>query len=271
MFSTVRITNIEPNGDKSFGTGFLFNAGTSLAPDETVAVLISNKHVLEGASALTFDLIARNADNTGPDLRKGPQPHTVTATGFIGHPDPSVDVAVMPLTNLILSMNEAERPYLNMLNWWHLPSTATLNRLDVIEDLIFIGYPDGWIDEFNGTPIVRQAITATPLNLDFDGDPTFLVDGSVFAGSRGSPVFILNRGSWTGPEGSVLGDRILLVGIIASTGMRHEDLPVHTATRPFVRVSDELDLGFAFSVEAITTTVNHALTQSGLPTFGGMA
>jgi hypothetical protein len=237
-------------------------------------MLISNKHVIGGAAQIDFDFLARNADNTGPDLSMPPRTHSVfgaEAANVIGHPDPDVDIAVMPLNNLILAMDESERPYLKLLNWWHLPSASSLDQLDVIEELTFIGYPDGWMDDVHGTPIVRQAITATPIMLPFDGEPTFLVDGSVFGGSSGSPVFILNRGSWTGPQGLVLGNRIFLVGIIAEGGVRKTDVPVQVAKKPFVRISEELDLGFAFSAQAIAETVNHALTVSGLPPFQGMA
>jgi hypothetical protein len=219
LFSTVRITNTELNGDVSTGTAFAFNGGTSLDSDETVALLVSNKHVIGGAAQIDFDFLARNADNTGPDLSKAPRRHSVSgaeAANVIGHPDPEVDIAVMPLTNLILAMDESERPFLKMLNWWHLPSESTLAQLDVIEELTFVGYPDGRMDDVHGTPIVRQAITATPVMLPFDGEPTFLIDGSVFAGSSGSPVFILNRGSWTGRDGLVLGNRIILVPKVAS-------------------------------------------------------
>jgi hypothetical protein len=273
MFSTVRIRRVAPNGKATIGTGFVFNAGTSLESNETVAILISNKHILEGASELEFDFLARNVDNSGPDLGRPPRKHRVVGPAVptvFGHPDVDVDVAVMPFGDLILAMDESERPYLLMLNWWHLPSASTLSQLDVIEELTFVGYPDGWMDEVHGTPIVRQAITATPVMLPFDGSPTFLVDGSIFGGSSGSPVFILNRGSWTGPQGLSLGDRLLLVGIIASTGIRKSDLPVQVSKTPFVRLSQELDLGIAFSVQAITEAINHALTTSGLPTFQGM-
>ena len=107
--------------------------------------------------------------------------------------------------------------------------------------------------------------------LPFDGEPTFLIDGSVFAGSSGSPVFILNRGSWTGPDGLVLGNRIILVGIIAEGAVRRSDIPIQVARKkPFVRITEELDLGFAHSARAIAETVNHAMTSSGLPPFQGM-
>jgi hypothetical protein len=235
--------------------------------------LLSNKHVIHGTVGLEFDFLARNADNSGPDLGHPPRKHQLIGAALppvTGHPDPDVDVAVMPLNEVILAMDESERPFFLMLNWWHLPSASTLNDLDVIEALTFVGYPDGWIDDVHGTPIIRQAITATPIMLPFDGKPTFLVDGSVFGGSSGSPVFVLNRGSWTGPQGLSLGDRLLLVGIIAGTGTRDDERLVEVSKAPFVRISQELDLGYAFSSRAITETINHALALSGLPTMQGM-
>ena len=125
LFSTVRVTNTEFNGEVSTGTAFVFNGGTSLESEEVVAMLVSNKHVIGNAAQIDFDFLARNADNTGPDLSKPPRIHSMygaDAANVIGHPDPDVDIAVMPLANLILSMDESDRPYLNMLNWWHLPS-----------------------------------------------------------------------------------------------------------------------------------------------------
>ncbi len=122
--------------------------------------MVSNKHILEGAAEIEFDFLARNVDNSGPDLDQPPRKHHVVGSAVprvTGHPDPDIDVAAMPLANLILGMDESKRPYLLMLNWWHLPSSSTLANLDVIEDLTFVGYPDGWMDDVHGTPIVRQA------------------------------------------------------------------------------------------------------------------
>ena len=52
---------------------------------------------------------------------------------------------------------------------------------------------------------------------NFDGKEEFLVDGGVFPGSSGSPVFIFNQGSFSAPNGIVLGNRLLFVGIISKT------------------------------------------------------
>ena len=62
----------------------------------------------------------------------------------------------------------------------------------------------------------------------------------------------------------------MLVGIIGSTGVRKDKLPVEVAKAPFVRVSQELDLGYAYSAQAIVGTVNHLLTLAGRQTMQAM-
>lgn len=273
LFSTVRVTKTDSKGNVSVGTGFLFNAEQSQDPNvESIPLLVSNKHVLMGAATLRLDFLVRNADNSGPELGEV-HPHVCfgpAVTDVFGHPDAEVDVAVKPLaTSIIQMMHTKKLPYLVMLNWSHLPSDQTAEKLDALEELVFVGYPNGWADPAHHTPIMRTAITATPLVIPFAGKPTFLLDGSVFGGSSGSPVFILNRGIFAGHEGVMLGDRIHLVGIVAQTLVRESDIPVQVATTPFVRVSKELNLGVAYSYKAIIETLNLYLSSHDLPTGTG--
>jgi hypothetical protein len=238
--------------------------------DDAVAIplLISNKHVLMDAAQLRLDFLLAKPDNSEPQL--GMVHHHVcvgdSATDVYGHPDPVVDVAVKPLADSIITMIDIkQRPFLATLNWWHLPTANTVEKLDALEELVFVGYPNGWADPVHHTPIMRNAITATPIALPFGGEPTFLLDGSVFSGSSGSPVFILNWGTWTGPEGLMLGDRIHLVGVVGKTLIRESDLPLQVATAPFVKLSQEINLGVAYSYRAIIETVNHYLDAVGMP------
>ena len=92
-----------------------------------------------------------------------------------------------------------------------------LKDLSAIEEIIFVGYPDSLRDEVNMTPITRRGITSTPLDQDFNGEPVFLIDASVFGGSSGSPVFILNQGSYTTPKALKVGTRIIFLGIVAES------------------------------------------------------
>jgi hypothetical protein len=271
LFSAIRITNTDPAGSVSVGTGFLFNASES--PDDPqgkfIPLLVSNKHVLMGAATLRLDFLVRNADNTGPELGKVHQHLCVgpAVLDVFGHPDSAIDVAVKPLGHSIQQMMLLNpQPYFITLNWNHIPTEATVDDLDALEELTFVGFPNGIADPANHLAIMRSAITATPIAIPFAGKPTFLIDGSIFGGSSGSPVFILNRGTWSGPQGVMLGDRLHLVGIIAETLVRESDLPVQVATAPFVRISRELNLGVAYSYRAVIEAINLYLASEGLPT-----
>lgn len=130
--------------------------------------------------------------------------------------------------------------------------------IDVIESVTFIGYPDGRYDPVHFTPIARRGVTATPLELPFGGTPSFLIDGSVFGGSSGSPVFLMNEGTYrSGPTEIGIGNRLVLVGLIARTAIREDELPILVSKRPFVSYIKELNLGIAHNWHAINETILH--------------
>lgn len=77
-----------------------------------------------------------------------------------------------------------------------IPNEEQIKQMDAIEPITFIGYPNGIWDSTNLLPVARRGTTASPIEVDFEGSPRFLIDASVFGGSSGSPVFILNQGSF---------------------------------------------------------------------------
>ena len=74
----------------------------------------------------------------------------------------------------------------------------------------------------NKLPVIRQGITATPIWNDFNGEYKFLIDGGVYPGSSGSPVFICNQGAYSCNSGIVVGSRLYFVGIISDTYQRED-------------------------------------------------
>ena len=54
-------------------------------------------------------------------------------------------------------------PFVRLLDWNLLPTAQAVTEFDAIEELTFVGYPNGLADPVNHIPIARQAITATPL------------------------------------------------------------------------------------------------------------
>ncbi|XMN07706.1 trypsin-like peptidase domain-containing protein [Streptomyces griseobrunneus] len=252
LFVTVRIVNEGAAGVQSVGTGFLLHK--SFDESSSIPFLVTNKHVLAGAELLTLGFIARD-DQGLPKL--GHREDVAIGNpenAWVGHPDPEVDVAVLPIAGIINQLGE--KIFYRTLPSTQMPSDGDGVFIDAIEEITFIGYPNGHQDPAHLTPIVRRGITATPLELPFGGKPSFLVDGSVFGGSSGSPVFLLSEGFYrSGPTAVAAGNRLVLVGIIAATVQRSTLLPLVVGRGPHVRLAQELNLGVAYSWHAIEQTI----------------
>ena len=97
-----------------------------------------------------------------------------------------------------------------------IPSKSEMEmEFSRIEDITVVGYPDGIWDAFNNMPITRRGITATPIQMDFENKPRFLIDAAIYGGSSGSPVFVFNQGSYSKPDGGLYaGTRLKLVGVV---------------------------------------------------------
>lgn len=143
-----------------------------------------------------------------------------------------------------------------------VPAAEVLRQLDAIESVTFIGYPNGIWDSRNLLPVARRGTTATPLSVDFEETPRFLIDASVFAGSSGSPVFIIDKGPLVDRTGSVsIGQqRFLFVGVVTGVYYRTDldeiiAVPLPTAVRPMAQRREMLDLGYVYKARTVVETV----------------
>jgi hypothetical protein len=133
--------------------------------------------------------------------------------------------------------------------------------LDALEPVTFIGYPNGIWDSKNLLPIARRGMTASPISVDFENTPRFLIDASVFGGSSGSPVFLLNQGVYTDKTGgTIIGSRLLFVGVIAAVFFRTQfnqvvAVPIPTQVQPMVQQQEMIDLGIVFKARTVIETV----------------
>jgi V8-like Glu-specific endopeptidase len=189
---------------------------------------------------------------------------------WYGHSDNDVDVTVLPLGPIIQQIDGTEnRVFFRSIADALIPTEEQLAALDAIEEVVFIGYPNGMFDAKNLTPIVRRGITATPVQLDYNGQPTFLVDGSVFPGSSGSPVLIANTGGYAARGGFVVGVRVHLLGLVASVAIRQEQgtisfVSIPTATAPVVTSQQMIDLGIVYKARTIREAAREFLTRAGV-------
>lgn len=184
-----------------------------------------------------------------------------------GHPDPKVDVAVIPVAIVLKDMqSRGAQPFFRSLGSRSCLTLEGEADFDALEDITFIGYPSGIYDIHNCLPIARRGVTATPISVNFRGVPAFLVDASVYPGSSGSPVFVFNRGTYSNREGAVsIGSRALCVGILAAVHVRQVEGTVTALPARLIASFDEpIGLGIVYKAWLFDDCVNAVLDARGI-------
>lgn len=264
LFCTVRIETVGAKG-KGSGTGFIYTAsqdGNTVTP-----VLVTNKHVLDGFERCTIFFI--QGDEGAPHLDKPAVGYSTSCNPgpWVGHPDPGIDVAVMPLGPVINDLIAASRrPFYRTIPPSACPPEDALGNLDVAEPVTFVGYPNNLYDGAHNTPIIRQGATATPIQLDWNGLPQFLIDASVFPGSSGSPVFTTLRTSYFSGDSIQLGASTpYFLGIVAAVYQRQATgETVLAASQPRVLYNDMIHLGIVYKWTSIEEAVDEMCRKYGL-------
>lgn len=265
FFTTVYLAGKDAADGTWTGTGFIVNYATD--EEKLVPILVTNKHVLAGAVELSVRLV-----RSGPDGNPVLGATETVVGGFnpeawLGHPDPSVDVAVLPLGPIVYQMEKEGRPaFYRAFSTEQMLTEAQALELDAIEQVTFVGYPNGLFDTESFLPIARRGQTATPLQNNYRGAPAFLIDASVFGGSSGSPVFIFDRGVFSDRRGNTtVGSRFHLLGVLAAVHIRQASGSVHDLPAKQIAVFDEpIDLGIVFKSSAIHLCVEELFKQLGL-------
>lgn len=258
LYCTVRL---ETEDSKSLqlgsGTAFIFSMQTEKG---RLPCLVTNKHVVKDAEVghFFFTTATKNKPNIGERL--GISLDNFEARWY-GHPNAEIDVSAMPLGPLLNKASEmGKEVFYSYLDQELIPTAEQLEELDALEEIIFVGYPNGIFDNVNLLPVFRRGITATPPQIDHNGRPVFLVDASVFPGSSGSPVLIYNLGSYGTRKGLHTGTRIFFLGIIAQVAYREEEgslefKSIPTTQVPVIITREMIDLGVVFKAITVVETV----------------
>jgi len=173
---------------------------------------------------------------------------------FSFHPDDSVDVAILPFNKYMDELVEGGGPpMLVSVGANQMLTDAIAEELDSMEQVVVMGYPDGLYDRHNLTPIVRSGSTATPIRLDYNGEPTFLIDAPIFPGSSGSPVYLVDRmGMVPGVFGAT--GKVILLGVVAAAHLR----------KGTGREKRLMDLGVVYKARAIDECVDALFAREGI-------
>lgn len=260
FFSTVRIDTVSNGGAHGSGTGFLY--AHRLEEDKHALFVVTNKHVVQGmrSGCLTFHQKKDEKPFIGHGFRLDIHDWP---TSWFGHPSPEVDIAIIPFIPLEAHIRQQSgiELFYRCVDSSMLPNSSQLAQLDAIESVTFIGYPNGIWDSTNLMPVARRGTTASPIAVDFEGTPKFVIDASVFGGSSGSPVFILNQGMYTDKRGNtIVSSRVLFVGVVAAVFFRTElnqivAVPIPTQTQPMAQQREMIDLGIVFKAKTVVEAI----------------
>lgn len=268
-FTTVKVETTDAQGRNSLGTSFIFNYNVG---KNNYLFLVTNKHVISNAVNGSF-LFTQASDKKpiiGKSFKLDVEGHFEEI--WFGHPNPNIDVAITPLVPLIEEIKKKEvEIFFRIISRDFVPSVEVLQKLDAIEEVVFIGYPNGIWDTTNLLPIARKGITASPIFLDFKGEPQFLIDASVFPGSSGSPVFLYNAGIYHDKRGNtVVGSRVYLLGIVAEVFFRLDLNEIVFSSEavhgvPFAKSKQMINLGIVYKSSAIVEAIEEFLHKNNQP------
>lgn len=212
-YSTVQIQCQYSDGTSGSGTGFIIRLCNNDETGMHVPVIITNNHVVENSIKTIFEFC--KADTEGNPIDTEVFSVEYSGDSWIHHPDAKVDLRCLPLAEVLYELEK------NMIKIFYIPldtslipSAEQIDELSAIEDVVMIGYPIGLSDTYNHKPVIRKGIISTHPKNDFQGEKEILIDMACYPGSSGSPVFIVNQGTYKTPQGIHLGSRVFLLGVL---------------------------------------------------------
>jgi hypothetical protein len=248
--STLRVESDTPEGT-SVGTAFWF-CFVMEGGEDIVPLLVTNKHVVNGATEVRLRL--NITDSANPEIKFYNLTISEGANAFIMHPDDNVDICILPIAGLL---NEMEKSGISPeLFFFTDRQMRGNNYITPVEDVYMTGYPNGLWDSVNNRPVTRKGITASSPMENWKGKPEFLIDMACFGGSSGSPVYIMNQGSYATNNGIAMGERLIFLGLLYAGPVTNvsgniEIIDVPTVATPVVRSEITMNLGFVIKAEKL--------------------
>lgn len=190
--------------------------------NQSIPLLLTSQHVIKNAKRALLEFV--EGDGEKPIIGKSIKAE-IEGDFLNQFYDSEHDLSAIPIGPVLNQIVSADKNiFFRSITPDLIPDPKVIDELSAIEEITFIGYPSGLYDEHNIFPIVRKGITATPPWNNFKGEPAFLIDAGVYPGSSGSPVFIMNQGSYKTKEGITIGNRLMFLGVISQTIMRKEKI-----------------------------------------------
>ncbi|MBO5068687.1 MAG: serine protease [Clostridia bacterium] len=205
MYNTIRIVTKD-----GFGTGSYFNFNIN---GRIVPVIITNQHVLDYKCDEVTTFFVHIKDEQG---NPGDNIKITYNAKWIFHD--KLDICYCYVNPLFEEIKDklGKEVYYIANDETLIYSKEKLKELSAIEELVMVGYPIGLWDEKNNLPIFRKGFTANHPAIDFNENGVGLIDMACFPGSSGSPIYILNEGSYRDKKGNTYfgNSRVILIGYL---------------------------------------------------------
>ena len=256
FYTTIRLAGKDRDGQDLFATAFFLSHRTR---GKDHLFLVANGHSIREMETCTLRLHSRKRGR--PDLGNTVE---LELDGFgenwHHHPD-DLDLAMMPVSPLHDMLRElGSKVYIQSISSDLIPTKRELaDEIQPLEDVYFIGYPNDIHDKVNYLPVARKGTTATPLTVDFEGKPWFLLDGAIFPGSSGSPVMMIDQNGYIDRRNRFVPvRRIYFLGVLRSafTYIDQRDRRNH---RSKVVYRQMMDLGVIIRSSALRGSIDDYL------------
>ena len=249
--STVKIECTLTDGAQASGTGFFYQF--KFNDETTTTVIFTNKHVVEDAESGSFKLTA---------LGSGGKPNyqdqiTININDFenqwIMHPDEDVDLCLFPASRVLSAIEEqGKEACFAPIRENEMPDFNNTDIFKPTEEVHMVGYPNGLGDETNNLPLIRKGITATPFFINHNGVQEFLIDCACFPGSSGSPVLIVNEGSYSLHKQPLQsGNRMLLLGVLYAGPQYDAEGEIVKYKIPRKKVMTDIPMNLGYCIQSI--------------------
>jgi hypothetical protein len=256
--SVVALGSVTDEGDRVWiASGFHFfyrRPDSTDAEPRYLPFLVTNRHVVEHTDSL-FVRVNPLATGAAREYEIG-----ASTSNWTGHPDPGIDVAVIPV-NADLIHQEALDVYFLQSD----TDCATVERMNhegVREgDLVYVlGFPMGLVGAERDPVIALRGSIARIRDLLEGSVGSFIVDSTVFPGNSGGPVIL--RPETSSVTGTPAVATAYAIGVVAAY-LHYPDVAVSQQTgRPRVVFEENAGLAQVFPIDAVLATVEHVLQSA---------
>lgn len=231
LFATVQIMT-----QKATGTGFLVRI-PSAVHDRTYTLLVSNKHVLIAPHEpikFHFHRELNGEWQQGSEIIMESPNYSSVLTA---HPN-DIDLACLDVSFACSATPE-------IFCWCvsiEMMEDSSGGGVALGVGVSFVGYPSGIVDGAYGLPILRRGWVASIPSLDFDRRREFVIEGHIFPGSSGSPIFAEINGA------------MKLIGVAAGCFFYENKCSI----RDFISINENMGLSHVIKAECVKELIVYA-------------